>query len=129
MKQVPVKSMVLIVFLLGSIWTPLAFSATDTTVEKILGDKDLYDGKEVTVPGSVSNLKFKTSKAGNEYTTFALVGKSGDSINVYVRKHLNLKKGQKVKVTGTYRKVKRVGRYTFYNEIDATEILEENGHP
>lgn len=129
MKRLPFKSMFLIVFLLGFFCANLAFTATDTSIEKILGDRDLYDGKEVTVAGTVSNLKFKMSKIGNEYTTFSLAGKSGDSINVFVRQHPKLKKGQKVKVTGTYRKVKKVGRYTFYNEIEATEILEENGRP
>jgi hypothetical protein len=129
MKRFPVKSMVSMVFLLGFVYANLALADSDTTVENILGNRDLYDGKEVSVPGTVSNLKFKTSKAGNAYTTFSVVEKSRHSINVYVRKHPKLRNGEKVKVTGTYRKVKRVGRYTFYNEIEATEILGENGHP
>jgi hypothetical protein len=127
MKRVPLRSMLSMVFLLGFVCANLAFADPDTTVEKILGNRDLYDGKEVTVRGAVSNLKFKTSKAGNAYTTFSLVGKSGGSINVFVRQHPKLKKEEKVKVTGTYRKVKKVGRYTFYNEIEATGILGENG--
>jgi hypothetical protein len=32
------------------------------------------------------------------------------------------KKAKKVKVTGTYRKVKKMRRYTFYNEIEAVEV-------
>jgi hypothetical protein len=50
------------------------------------------------------------------------MSESGGSLTIFVWGQTKLKQGQKVKVTGTYRKVKRVGRYTFYNEIEATEI-------
>jgi lipopolysaccharide export LptBFGC system permease protein LptF len=96
--------------------------AIEITTEKIVTDKDSYDGKEVSVEGSVSNLKFKTSKGGNNYTTFVLVGKSGGRINVFIEGRLKLKPGQKVRVTGLYRKVKKVPRHTYYNEIEASEV-------
>ncbi len=35
---------------------------------------------------------------------------------------LSIKEGDKVKVTGRYEVEKRVGRYTFYDEIDATSV-------
>ena len=100
-------------------------AAQETTVEKILANKDSFDGKEVSVYGTVSKLKLKTSKGGNEYTTFSLINGSGVSLNVFVWGHSKIKEGQKVKVIGTYRKVKKVGRYTFYNEIEATEVKNE----
>jgi lipopolysaccharide export LptBFGC system permease protein LptF len=96
--------------------------AIEITTEKIVTDKDSYDGKEVSVEGSVSNLKFKTSKGGNNYTTFVLVGESGGRINVFIEGRLKLKPGQKVRVTGLYRKVKKVPRHTYYNEIEASEV-------
>jgi DNA polymerase III alpha subunit len=100
-------------------------AAQETTVEKTLANKDSFDGKEVSVSGIVSKLKLKTSKGGNEYTTFSLTNGSGVSLNVFVWGHSKVKEGQKVKVIGTYRKVKKVGRYTFYNEIEATEVKNE----
>ncbi len=100
-------------------------AAQETTIEKIIANKDSYDGQEVSVPGIVSKLKLKTSKGGNEYTTFSLTHGSGVSLNVFVWRHSKVKEGQKVKVIGTYRKVKRAGRYTFYNEIEATEVKNE----
>ena len=99
-----------------------SYAAQETTVQKILANRDSYDGQEVSVSGTVSKLKLKTSKGGNDYTTFSLLSESGGSLTIFVWGQSKLKQGQKVKVTGTYRKFKRVGRYTFYNEIEATEI-------
>lgn len=99
-----------------------SYAAQETTVQKILANRDSYDGQEVSVSGTVSKLKLKTSKGGNDYTTFSLLSESGGSLTIFVWGQSKLKQRQKVKVTGTYRKFKRVGRYTFYNEIEATEI-------
>jgi hypothetical protein len=97
--------------------------AIETIVDKILADKNSYDGKEVSVSGTVSaNLKFKTTKGGKDYTTFSLLGDSGRRINVFIWGKLKFKGGQKVRVTGIYHKVMRVGQSTFRNEIEATEI-------
>ena len=94
----------------------------ETTADKIVAQKDSYDGKEVSVSGKISNLKFKTSEGGSKYTTFVLVGESGGRINVFISKHPKLKPTQKVKVTGLYRKVKKTGKYTFRNRIEATDV-------
>jgi len=94
----------------------------EITTEKIVTDKDSYDGKEVSVKGSVSNLKFKTLKGGNNYTTFVLVGESGGRINVIISEHPKVKTGQKVRVTGVYRKVKKTAHRNYYNEIEASEV-------
>ena len=96
--------------------------AVGTTVDQIVAHKDSYDGKEVSVSGKISNLKFKTSKGGNKYTTFLLVGESGGRINVYVSEHPKLKPAQKVRVTGIYRKVKKTAHRNYYNEIEASEV-------
>ncbi len=99
--------------------------AMETTIDKILADKNSYDGKEVSVSDTVSaNLKFKTSKGGKDYTTFSLIGDTGGRINVFVWGKSKLHGGEKVRVTGKYYKVKKVGKYTFRNEIEATEIQE-----
>jgi hypothetical protein len=95
----------------------------ETPAEKILADKNSYDGKEVSVSGTVSaDLKLKTLKDGKDYTTFSLLGDSGRRIKVFIWGRLKLQGGQKVKVTGIYRKIKKIGKYTFRNEIEATEI-------
>ena len=81
----------------------------DTTAEKIITKKDYYDGKQVTVKGTVSNLKFKTANVKDDFTAFILVGEAGGRINVFIWGSLKLWPGQKVQVTGAYRKVKRWG--------------------
>jgi len=97
--------------------------AIGTTVDKILTDKNSYNEKEVSVSGTVSaDLKLKTLKDGKDYTTFSLLGDSGRRIKVFIWGRLKLQGGQKVRVTGIYRKVKKVGKYTFRNQIEATEI-------
>ena len=99
--------------------------ASESTIEKILSSKETYDGKEVSVSGKVSSVKQKTSKAGNPYTTFLLVGSAGGKVNVYFRGHSQVEEGKNAKVTGIYRKQKQVGKYIFKNEIEATEIENE----
>src|SRR4030042_1316800 len=98
------------------------YAAIETTIDKILADKNSYDGKEVLISCVVSNLKFKKSTGGNEYTTFSLTSESGKSIHVFFLGQFKLKSRQKVNVLGIFRKVTRVGRSTLYNEIEATEI-------
>lgn len=95
----------------------------ETPAEKILADKNSYDGKEVSVSGTVSaDLKLKKSKAGKDYTTFSLQGDSGKRIKVFIWGRLKIQGGQKVRVTGIFHKVKKVGEHTFRNEIEAKEI-------
>lgn len=97
-------------------------TAMDTTAEKIITKKDSYDGKKVTVKGTISNLKFKTANVKDDYTTFILVGESGGRINVFIWGSLKLQPGQKVQVTGRYRKVRRWAQRNYYNEIEASEV-------
>ncbi len=96
--------------------------AMDTTAEKIITKKDSYDGKKVTVKGTVSNLKFRIANVKDNYTTFILVGEAGGRINVFFWGSLKLQAGQKVQVTGVYRKVRRTAQRNYYNEIEASEV-------
>jgi hypothetical protein len=110
--------LLLLTVILGSFSVCLA---TDTA-EKIITKKDSYDGKRVSVKGTVSNLKFKTMNVKDDYTTFILVGEAGGRINVFAWRSLKLQPGQKVQVTGVYRKVRRTANRNYYNEIEASEV-------
>ena len=96
--------------------------AVETTIEKIMYDKESYDGQQVSVTGTVSGLKFGPLVGGNSYTTFILVGKSGGRVNVLVWERLQLKSRQEVTVTGTYRKAWRTDRRMLNNVIEASQI-------
>jgi len=54
--------------------------------------------------------------------TFPILGDSEGRINVLVWGDMKLKKGQKVKVKGTYRKIMEMGKYTFRDVIEVGEI-------
>jgi hypothetical protein len=96
--------------------------AVETTVEKIINNRDSYDGREVSVTGTVSNLKFKRFETGNDYTTFMLASKSGGRIKVFIWGKSKLQAGQKVQVTGVFRKVRTTARRQYHNEIEASEV-------
>ena len=107
-----------ILFLLLIITTANA-QAIKTTVVDILSNPDKFDGKMVQAEGKVTILKAKVSKKGNPYFTFKLA--DGDkSLSIFNFGTPSIKEGDSVKVMGRYQKVKLVGRYTFYNEIDAS---------
>ena len=94
----------------------------EATVEEIMANKDSYDEKEVAVSGTVSSPKFKASKAGKAYMTFPILGDSGGRINILKWGDMKLKPGKKVSVKGIYRKTMKMGKYTFRDLIEASEI-------
>jgi hypothetical protein len=96
--------------------------AEETTAEKIITNRDSYDGKEISVKGTVSNIKLRTSTGGKNFTTFKLVSESGIRVNVFTWGRLTLQVGQKVEVTGIYRKIMRVDQRIYNNQIDASVI-------
>jgi hypothetical protein len=108
------------------LWGNMAYAAMEITIEGIMADKDSYDGKEVSVSGAVSSPRFKASKAGKLYMTFPLLGNSGGRINAFVWGDMKLKKEQKVKVTGIYRKIMKMGKYTFRDIIEASNVTKES---
>ncbi len=97
-------------------------AATETTVEQILGAKDSYDGKEVSVTGTVSTPRFRASRHRKPYMTFPLLGDSGSRVNILFWGEIKLKTGKKIKVQGVYRKMMEMGKYTFRDVIEASKI-------
>ncbi len=100
-------------------------AAVETTVEGIVADKDSYDGKEVSVIGAVSTPRFRASRHRKPYMTFPLLGDSGSRINVLFWGDIKLKTGKKIKVQGIYRKTMEMGKYTFRDVIESTQIETE----
>jgi len=86
---------------------------TDTTVEKIVTNKDSFDGRQVSVKGIVSNLKSKAATVQEKYMTFILVGESGGRVNVFISERVELRPGQEVQVTGVYRKVRKTSHRNY----------------
>ena len=93
--------------------------AIKATIGDILSNPDQYDGKMVQVEAKVLAPQFKTSKRGNAFTTFKLEG-DGKILSVFSYGTLSINGGDSVRVIGRYQKMKKVGPYTFSNEIDAS---------
>ena len=66
---------ILVLGLILLIWTSAAF-AEAVRPSQIVGDATTYDGKHLTVSGTVQHVTAKTSRRGNEYETFDLCNNS-----------------------------------------------------
>jgi hypothetical protein len=119
-------SLSIILFLAIVLWGSAPQAALETTVEEIMANKDSYDEKEVSVSGTVSSPKFKSSKQGKPYMTFPLLGNSEVRINVLLWGDMKLRPGKKISVRGVYRKNMKVGNYPFLDMIEATEIKTDD---
>lgn len=91
------------------------------SLRALVQDPDQYDGKVVTVVGTVTAYRERVSDAGNPYTTFRLTD-GGSSLAVFIWNKQGLSNGQKVRVTGAFAKVRHAGTVTFDNEIQAYRI-------
>ncbi len=96
--------------------------AAETTVDEIMNKTDSYEGKTVSLTGTVSNLKFGSVEVGKDYSTFMLASKTGGRIKIFAWGKLTLKGGQNVQVTGVFRKVSTAGNRYFYNQIVASQV-------
>jgi hypothetical protein len=98
-------------------------AAEKVSFQEILSNPGKYDGQEVTIHGKASKIKPRTSKHGNDYTMLILRDESGKTLKIFSWGHPLLAEGQKVTVTGIYKTVKRIGRHTFHNGIQARNII------
>ena len=95
--------------------------AADVDIGSIVRNPEQFDGKNVTIQGTASVVKETVSRKGNPYTTFQVQDETG-TIKVFTPNHPGTKNSDRVEVTGVFQKVKRVGQYTFYNEIEAQSV-------
>jgi hypothetical protein len=94
-------------------------SASPTRIADILAAPSSFDGQHLTVNGTVQQLSEKTSRRGNDYTTFDLCDAS--CIHAYSYGHPKIANGQTLTVSGKFFADKHVGTLDFKNEIDADE--------
>jgi DNA polymerase III alpha subunit len=102
--------------------------AREATAQALLANPAQYDGQTVTVHGTVTGLRERTSRRGDAYTTFKLHDPSG-AVSVFSWGHPTLKNRDRVEVEGVFQEVKHVAPYVFYNEIDARRIRAQSGTP
>ena len=97
-------------------------SAAEVSVKALVTTPAHFDGQTVTIRGTAIAVKATVSKKGNPYTTFQVQDANGAAVKVFAWEHPAVKDGGSVEVAGVFHQVKRVGRYTFYNEVEAQSV-------
>jgi len=88
----------------------------------IVARPEAFDGREVVLEGKASALDPRTSRRGNDYFTFRLSDETGGSLKVFFWGKPAIVPGDRVEVRGRFQRERRVGRYVFTNEIEASRI-------
>lgn len=92
-------------------------------IEDVVSKPGEYNGKKVTLEGIVKKVKYTTSRKGEPFTIFRLKDSDGNEVGVYYEdEHLPIKKGDKVRITGKFRKEKRYFLYKIKNVIKARTV-------
>jgi hypothetical protein len=97
-------------------------SAAEVSVKELTANPAKFDGQTVTLRGTAMAVKAITSRKGNDYTTFQVKDASGAAVRVFSWGHPAIKEGTAIEVIGVFQQVKRVGRYTFHNEVEAQTV-------
>jgi hypothetical protein len=102
--------------------TSVMCNAADDAICSITGKPQDFDHKSVRLKGAPLNVKQTTSQRGNDYTTFKLQDSAGCAVTVFSWGHPGLSTCGQVSVEGVFETEHHQGRYTFYNEIQATKV-------
>jgi hypothetical protein len=87
---------------------------------QIVSHPDSYDGKHLTVSGTVRNVFPQTNRQGKDYTTFDLCNDA--CVKVFVWGNLKLPEGQRRSASGRFETVKHVEPYNFVNVLEVQSI-------
>jgi hypothetical protein len=79
-----------------------------------------FDGQNVTLDGTVTDLKEKRSRKGNDYTTFKL--QDCGAISIFTWGHPTISNGDHVRVEGEFETDRHKGPNRFPNDLEATKI-------
>ena len=94
--------------LVALILTTSAASALTATASDIVANLDRFDGKAVTINGTIINFRETVSRRGNPYYTFDL-SDGKQAVRVFSFGTTSCRSGTAT-VDGTFEKVRRVGR-------------------
>jgi hypothetical protein len=98
-------------------------NAADISIHSIVSNPSGFDHQTIMLQGTAVAVKETTSQRGNDYTTFKLQDPgSGDSISIFTWGHPVLGNGDHVRVEGVFEREHHQGRYTFYNEVEASKV-------
>jgi len=96
--------------------------ALTVSVRELVETPDRFDGRAVTVHGTVASLHRQVSRRGNPYYTFSL-SDGLRVVRVFSFGDTACRNGESASMDGKFSRVKTFGGYTFYNEVTGTRIL------
>ena len=67
-------------------------------------------------------MKFTKSLSGKPYTAFKLVDSDKNTINFYTKEHLDIEKGNKLRIYGKFKKEKKYLLIKFKNVMKANSV-------
>jgi len=102
--------------------TPAMCIAADEVICSIAKKPQEFDHKNITLKGAATDVKETTSRRGYDYSTFRLQDPAGCAVKVFTWGHPDLNTCNQVSVDGVFETEHHQGRYTFYNEIQATKV-------
>jgi hypothetical protein len=102
----------------------IAANAGEVGVCSLATNRANFDHQSVTLQGTAIEVKETTSRRGNSYTTFKLQDSTTSScaVSIFTWGHPALTNGANVRVEGVFETEHHQGRYTFYNEVQATKV-------
>jgi hypothetical protein len=119
MKAVLSRVLAAIVFLV--LCSPAAPAERGISVHALIQDPALYDGKIVTVVGTITDYRERVSHGGNSYTVFRLT-EADALVLVFSWNKQGRVDGQRVRVTGTFTRIVHAGASPVGNQIQAYRV-------
>lgn len=109
--------------LAGGILTPWGWQAdaASQSIKSLLSQSDLFHQQTVSVVGEAAEIKPATGPRNLPFFTFLLKDKDG-SVTVVMQGKPEFLEGDQVLVRGIFFKIRRAGRTTVSNRIEATEV-------
>jgi hypothetical protein len=97
---------------------PPATCLSSLAIAQLVKNPSAYDGKHVSVSGSVKHLQREVSPDGRAFVIFSLCVTSA-CVNVFGLGSSVLRDNQVIAVQGTFNAVKVFGGYKFHDAIEA----------
>jgi DNA polymerase III alpha subunit len=95
--------------------------APNSSPSEILANPGQFDGKAVTITGTITNVQERISQAGNPYYTVDL-SDGKQAIRVFSFGSAICLTGRAT-VEGTFKRVTQQAGYTFFNEVAAMRVM------
>jgi hypothetical protein len=114
-----IRTAVAVLLIGGGLMLPMNGLAED--LGDLLNAPDAFDGKSVKITGIAGEPRYNESR-GKPFTVFDLSDGRGRSLRIFSWGRLQVHRGERLVVEGTFIKSKQVGEHAFQSEIEATDV-------